>query len=80
MIQVVYWDGSMPANQELLINLSVLAGTLISQVVVGVLADRYGSKRMYGIELVILTVATILVAVCSEGALKGTNKLAWIVG
>jgi PHS family inorganic phosphate transporter-like MFS transporter len=70
----------MTKDQELLINLAVLVGTFISQFVVGLLADRYGRKRMYGIELCVLTVATIFVAVTSEGALKSTNRLAWIVG
>ncbi|KIW08654.1 uncharacterized protein PV09_00609 [Verruconis gallopava] len=79
MLSVVYWGGNMPKDQELLINLAVLVGTFISQFVVGVLADRFGRKRMYGIELCILTFATVFVALTSEGALRSTNRLAWIV-
>jgi PHS family inorganic phosphate transporter-like MFS transporter len=79
MINVVYWKGAMPKDQELLINLAVLVGTFISQIVVGILADRYGRKRMYGIELCILMLATVFVAITSEGALRSTNRLAWIV-
>jgi PHS family inorganic phosphate transporter-like MFS transporter len=79
MLAVVYWGGKIPANQEVLINLSLLVGTFVGQFTVGVLADRYGRKRMYGIELLILTTATILMALCSKGALRGTNRLAWIV-
>lgn len=79
MLNVVYWQGNMPKDQELLINLAVLVGTFLSQFIVGVLADRYGRKRMYGIELCILMLATVLVAIASEGALRGTNRLGWIV-
>jgi len=79
MINVVYWDGTMTRGTELLFNLAVLVGTFIGQFVIGLFADRYGRKRMYGIELVVLTVATIFVAVTSEGALRGTHRLAWFV-
>jgi PHS family inorganic phosphate transporter-like MFS transporter len=78
MLDVVYWQGNMPRSDEVLISLSLLAGTFVGQLVFGVLADRYGRKRMYGIELVILTIATVLMALTSKGALKGTNRLAWI--
>jgi PHS family inorganic phosphate transporter-like MFS transporter len=79
MLIVVYWDGKIPQSQESLINLSLLVGTFFGQFIVGVLADRYGRKRLYGIELLILTVATVLMAVCNIGALKSTNRLAWIL-
>lgn len=79
MINVVYFGGRLPPQHELLINLAVLVGTFLSQIIVGVLADRYGRKRLYGIELVLLTIATIFVAVTSEGRLRSTNKLGWIV-
>ena len=79
MINVVYWDGGMSRGTELLFNLAVLVGTFIGQFVIGLFADRYGRKRMYGIELLVLTVATIFVAVTSEGALRGTHRLAWFV-
>jgi PHS family inorganic phosphate transporter-like MFS transporter len=79
MLKIVYWDGNIPANEEVLINLSLLVGTVFGQILVGVLADRYGRKKMYGIELMVLTIATILVAVTSKGALSSTNRLAWIV-
>jgi MFS transporter, PHS family, inorganic phosphate transporter len=79
MLEVVYWDGSMRPNQEALINLSLLVGTVFGQIFIGVLADRYGRKRLYGIELLILTAATILMALTSKGALSGANRMAWII-
>jgi len=79
MLKIVYWNGNIPANEEILINLSVLIGAVFGQILVGILADRYGRKKMYGIELMVLTFATVLVAVTSKGALSSTNRLAWIV-
>ncbi|KAF2401616.1 MFS general substrate transporter [Trichodelitschia bisporula] len=78
MLQIVYWNGNMPAANEVLINLSLLVGTFFGQLVFGVLADRYGRKRMYGIELLILIVANLFMALTSKGLLRSTNRLAWI--
>ncbi|KAF2429322.1 MFS general substrate transporter, partial [Tothia fuscella] len=79
MLGIVYWKGTIPLNQEVLISLSLLVGTFFGQFTVGILADRYGRKRMYGIELVVLTGATVLLAICSKGALASTNRLGWLV-
>lgn len=62
-----------------LISLSLLVGTFFGQIFVGILADRYGRKRMYGIELLVLTLSTVLMALSSKGALASTNGLVWIV-
>lgn len=68
----------MRRHEEVLIGLSLLVGTFFGQLLFGVLADRYGRKRMYGLELAVLTGATILMTVSSKGALNETNRLAWI--
>lgn len=78
MLDVVYWQGNMPRSDEVLISLSLLAGSFVGQIVFGICGDRFGRKRMYGVELLILTVATVLMAITSKGALKGTNQVAWI--
>ena len=41
------------------INLTTLAGTIIGAIVFGFLADRHGRKKIYGLELAIVIVATI---------------------
>ncbi|KAE9988762.1 hypothetical protein EG328_007366 [Venturia inaequalis] len=51
----------------------------IFAIVVGILADRYGRKRLYGIELLVLTLATVLMSLSSKGALASTNGLIWIL-
>lgn len=62
-----------------LISLSLLVGTFFGQIIVGILADRYGRKRLYGIELLVLTLATVLMSLSSKGALESTHGLAWLL-
>jgi len=78
MLGLVYFDGSIPKGDSVLIGLSLLVGTFFGQLILGVLGDRFGRRRVYGIELVVLSVATVLMAITSKGALSGTNKVAWI--
>jgi PHS family inorganic phosphate transporter-like MFS transporter len=46
MLEIVYWQNKLPAPQETAINLATLVGTIIGQLGFGVLADRYGRKKM----------------------------------
>jgi MFS transporter, PHS family, inorganic phosphate transporter len=78
MLNYVYWNNAPTANNTVLINLSLLAGTLIGQLIFGVLGDRYGRRKLYGWELLILTVATLFMTIASRGALQNTSRVAWI--
>ena len=79
MLEIVYWQNSLPAHQQTAINLATLVGTIIGQLAFGILADRYGRKRMYGYELIIVIVATVGLALCSKGAQGSVNILAWVI-
>jgi PHS family inorganic phosphate transporter-like MFS transporter len=50
---------STPNNIDLALKASAPVGTFIGQLLFGWLADRLGRKRMYGIELMIIIVATV---------------------
>ncbi|KAF2664732.1 MFS general substrate transporter [Microthyrium microscopicum] len=78
LLELVYWDGAMPQQVRALIGLSVLVGTFVGQLLLGVLGDRFGRRKLYGIELAIVTLSTMLMAIASKGALSGANKVAWI--
>jgi MFS transporter, PHS family, inorganic phosphate transporter len=78
MLNYVYWKNDPSANNSFLINLSLLAGTLVGQLIFGVLGDRYGRRRLYGWELLILTIATFFMTIASKGALQSTSRVAWI--
>lgn len=50
--------GALTANQDLGLKISTPVGTLCGQLLFGWLADVYGRKRLYGIELMIIIVGT----------------------
>ena len=51
MISIVYWNGEISPSAELSINMATLVGTFIGQVVVGVLGDRLGRKKMHSMKI-----------------------------
>lgn len=60
MMSYVYWHGSMPGPSQTLLKVSTSVGTVIGQFGFGTLADIVGRKRIYGMELIIMIVCTIL--------------------
>ena len=76
ILEIVYWQNNLPAFQETAINFATLVGIIIGQLVFGILADRYGRKKMYGFELLIVIVASVGFALCSKGAAGSVNIFA----
>ncbi|KJK61011.1 phosphate:H+ symporter [Aspergillus parasiticus SU-1] len=72
MLGVVYWQdaasrpGKNPYNSNTAIKVSTSGGTVIGQLFLGWLADIVGRKRMYGIELIIIILATLAQALASN--------------
>jgi len=67
MIGYVYYGGKTPANIDLGLKVTGSIGTLIGQLWFGYLADRLGRKKMYGVELMVIIVATVASALTGEG-------------
>ncbi|GAA96763.1 hypothetical protein E5Q_03434 [Mixia osmundae IAM 14324] len=59
--------GKLTANQDLGLKVATPVGTFCGQLLFGWLADVYGRKRMYGIELMIIIIATLGQAVSGHG-------------
>lgn len=62
MLGIAFWQddgGQIPVKIQTAIKASTSAGAILGQVVFGWLADQLGRKRMYGIELIILIIATL---------------------
>lgn len=79
IIDIVFWDGNMPAGAKLSINMATLVGTLIGQIVIGILGDRYGRKKMYGALLIVMIISCVPLAVLDRGPADNINVLAWMV-
>lgn len=61
------------------INIATLAGTLLGQVSFGYLADRYGRKKMYGVELTLLITSTLGVVMSSTGVNDSMDVFSWLI-
>ncbi|OWB56603.1 hypothetical protein B5S28_g2510 [[Candida] boidinii] len=60
MMNIAYWNGSIPDSTQTLLKVSTSVGTVIGQLGFGWLADYVGRKKIYGVELIIMICATIL--------------------
>ncbi|KAI8962033.1 MFS general substrate transporter [Daldinia sp. FL1419] len=65
-------------GDALVINLATLAGTMAGMLLFGCLADRYGRKAIYGLELSIVVFATVGMTTASSGHMNSMNVYGWI--
>lgn len=79
MLGTVYWQGNLPEKYQLAMNVSTLLGSMIGQVLFGILADIYGRRKMYGLELVVTIVASLGFAAASPGVNNSMSMIAWLV-
>ena len=74
MLGVVYWQtakskpGMIPSSSDTAIKVATSGGTVIGQVGFGWLADVVGRKRMYGLELILIIIATLAQSLSSASA------------
>ncbi|KAG0212729.1 Inorganic phosphate transporter pho84 [Mortierella sp. GBA30] len=69
MLGFVYFShlgNAVPADVDLGLKISASIGTFFGQIGFGYLADKWGRKRMYGVELVIIIVATFGQSLCGD--------------
>lgn len=79
MVSLVYWDAEfMPKGTYTAMLCATLAGSMIGQVVFGVLGDLFGRKRMYGLLLVIILWATLGLAASADGSHSSMSIAAWL--
>jgi PHS family inorganic phosphate transporter-like MFS transporter len=87
MIGYVYWphnldsDGvpQLPSSVKTAMMCSTLAGTMIGQIAFGFAADILGRRKMYGLELVIITVGTMLLIMSSNGETNSMSVGGWLI-
>ncbi|OAK95899.1 phosphate permease [Phaeosphaeriaceae sp. SRC1lsM3a] len=77
MLGIVYHKGALTTPQDTAIKLATSAGTVIGQVGFGALADIVGRKKMYGLELILIIVATLAQSLVGPG--PGTSVVGLII-
>lgn len=74
----LYWSKDTRSDHETGINVATLGGAICGQLGLGFLADKLGRKKVYGWELSIVAVASVGVAMASEG-MKSMRITPWLV-
>ncbi|KAK3675530.1 hypothetical protein LTR78_004613 [Recurvomyces mirabilis] len=65
-LSFVYWD--YPGHKfEAGFNIATLSGSILGQIIFGIAVDIYGRRSLYGIELLIVIVATVGLMQTSQG-------------
>lgn len=75
----VYWADDPNSDHETEINAITLTGSLLGQLIFGFLADRFGRRKLYGMELVVAIFGTLGLVQCSAGYHGSMNILGWIM-
>ncbi|KAF3914088.1 hypothetical protein AA313_de0204283 [Arthrobotrys entomopaga] len=79
ILKLVYYDNNISRGLSTALSCSLLIGTAIGQVLFGVLADNYGRRKMYGMELVMLIVGTLGLTMASSGIDGSMDISAWLI-
>ncbi|KAG2068211.1 MFS general substrate transporter [Suillus decipiens] len=74
----LYPGGSLPANLQGLLKASANIGSVIGQFLFGYCADAFGRKAVYGKELMLIIVATILCISTPTGTLSPNGCLIYL--
>ena len=84
MISFVYWGGwdekgpGIPRNILTALLCATLAGSMIGQVVFGVLGDIFGRKKMYLYLLMIILWGTLGLAASADGSNSSMSLVGWL--
>jgi MFS transporter, PHS family, inorganic phosphate transporter len=66
-------------DHETAINAITLTGSLLGQLIFGFLTDKFGRKRLYGVELIVVIFGTIGFVQSSAGYNFSMSILGWIM-
>ena len=79
MLSVVYWKGEFPARYQFGLNAATLLGSMFGQITFGILADRYGRRKVYGLELLVTICASLGFATASSGVNDSMSLIGFLI-
>lgn len=79
MISIIYFENDMPHKYRLGLNLATLLGSMVGQVVLGYYADRLGRRKVYGLELAFTIIASLGLAIASNGAFGSMSLMGLLI-
>ncbi|RMZ73914.1 phosphate transporter [Pyrenophora seminiperda CCB06] len=86
MLGYIYWPNhfeggvpSVPSSVKTAMMCSTLVGTMLGQIGFGFAADQLGRRKMYGLELVIIIVGTMLLLMSSNGEKNSMAIGGWLI-
>ncbi|CRG87871.1 putative metabolite transporter C2H8,02 [Talaromyces islandicus] len=75
----VYWPKNNDNVPELRINALTLSGSVVGMVLFGILADTFGRRKLYGIELIIVIFGTLGTVQASSGSHESMSVTGWLM-
>jgi len=75
----IYWPEETTSINETKINLVTLTGSIVGQLLFGYLADRFGRRKLYGVELIFVIFGTLGLVQCSTGFGNSMSITGWLV-
>ncbi|KAH8701555.1 major facilitator superfamily domain-containing protein, partial [Talaromyces proteolyticus] len=78
-LSYIYWPDETSDVPDLKINALTLSGSVVGMVVFGILADTYGRRKLYGIELMVVIFGTLGTVQASSGSNNSMSVLGWLM-
>ena len=75
----IYWSNDPNSDHETEINATTLAGSLLGQLIFGFLSDRFGRRKLYGLELIVVIFGTLGLRQSSAGYNGSMKILGWLM-
>lgn len=79
MISIVYFKGTMSRGFSAAMNVATLSAVPIGQVLFGIVGDRLGRRKIYGVEMIIIILGALGMANTSNGYHGSSSLLSWLI-
>ncbi|KAN0122771.1 MFS general substrate transporter [Hyaloscypha variabilis] len=79
ILGIVYYGGTMPRHYEIALVIMTFPGALLGHIVFGILADRYGRRRFYGLETVISIMGVVGTVSATNGVNGSVSMMGWLL-